>query len=209
MIGIAAGSSAASPIAISPSGRPHRRRRLPRTRPERPRGLERNVVVTVRDWSNEKVYMHDLSSTDRRDPTVNGYGKIYGAPELSTDDFPILDPVANESRRASTYRCATPIRRRRPRRRRWRRRRTGARERIWDSQANAHNPMFDQHGRVWYTARIRGPENPAFCREGSDHPSAKLFPEGENRPAPRGLRPGDGEYTFIDTCFSTHHLQFA
>ena len=23
---------------------------------------------------------------------MNGYGKLYGAPELSTDDFPILDP---------------------------------------------------------------------------------------------------------------------
>ena len=37
--------------------------------------------------------MHDLSGTDRRNPTVNGYGTLYGAPELSTDDFPILDPV--------------------------------------------------------------------------------------------------------------------
>ncbi len=36
--------------------------------------------------------MHDLSGTDKRKPTVNGYGKLYGAPELSTDDFPILDP---------------------------------------------------------------------------------------------------------------------
>src|SRR5690606_7328041 len=68
---------------------------LPHAQPERPSGIERNVVATVRDWADEKVYMHDLSSTDRRDPTVNAYGRIYGAPELSTDDFPILDPVAN------------------------------------------------------------------------------------------------------------------
>ena len=49
-------------------------------------------------------------------------------------------------------------------------------ERIWDSQVNSHNPMIDQDGRVWYTARVRGPATPAFCREGSNHPSAKLFP---------------------------------
>ena len=36
--------------------------------------------------------------------------------------------------------------------------------------------MLDQDGRVWYTARIRGPENPEFCKEGSEHPSAMLFP---------------------------------
>ncbi|RLA36860.1 MAG: carboxypeptidase regulatory-like domain-containing protein, partial [Gammaproteobacteria bacterium] len=68
---------------------------LPAHVPERPSGVERNVVATVRDWSEPQYYMHDLSGTDRRDPTVNGYGKIYGAPELSTDEMPILDPVAN------------------------------------------------------------------------------------------------------------------
>ena len=39
--------------------------------------------------------MHDLSGTDRRSPTVNAYGPLYGAPELSTDEFPILDPRTN------------------------------------------------------------------------------------------------------------------
>ena len=68
---------------------------LPAHKPARPTGAERNVVATVRDWSDPKYYMHDLSGTDRRNPTVNGYGRIYGAPELSTDEMPILDPVAN------------------------------------------------------------------------------------------------------------------
>src|SRR5690606_4426505 len=58
---------------------------LPFADPDRPQGMERNVVITVRDWSNPKAYMHDLSGTDRRNPTVNAYGPLYGAPELSTD----------------------------------------------------------------------------------------------------------------------------
>ena len=70
---------------------------LPASTPERPTGQERNVVATVRDWSNPKAYMHDLSGTDRRNPTVNGYGRLYGAPELSTDEFPILYPKTNAS----------------------------------------------------------------------------------------------------------------
>jgi hypothetical protein len=181
---------------------------VPATQPARPSGIERNIVATVRDWADEKSYLHDLISTDRRDPTVNGYGLIYGAPELSTDNFPILDPETNT---ATTFLApvrdsdtpttnSTPPVQASPY---W------GDEAIWDSKANAHNPMFDRDGRVWYTARIRGANNPNFCREGSEHPSARLTP---NERAGRHLavyEPETGEYTFIDTCFSTHHLQFA
>ena len=181
---------------------------LPRARPSRPRGIERNVVVTIRDWSTEKAYMHDLSSTDRRNPTVNGYGKIYGAPELSTDEFPILDPVADTATsfhapvrdRDTPSTADTPPLQPSPY---W------DDESIWNSRANAHNSMLDHLGRVWYTARIRAPGNPAFCRRGSDHPSAKLFPLERSSRHLALYEPESGDYTFIDTCFSTHHLQFA
>src|SRR5262249_28171631 len=43
---------------------------LPSGTPERPKGVERNIVVTVRDWSDPKSYLHDLITTDRRKPTV-------------------------------------------------------------------------------------------------------------------------------------------
>jgi hypothetical protein len=45
---------------------------LPRETPKRPQGVERNIVVTTWDWSDEKHYLHDLISTDKRNPTVNG-----------------------------------------------------------------------------------------------------------------------------------------
>lgn len=181
---------------------------IPSQKPERPQGLERNLVVTVRDWSEPQVYMHDLSGTDRRNPTVNGYGLIYGAPELSTDDVPILDPVKN----SATYYTApvrdedtptthsdavfapSPY---------W------GDEAIWDSHANIHNPMLDQDGRVWFTARVRGPATPDFCRQGSEHPSAALFPTERTSRNLAVLDPETNEYSFVDTCFSTHHLQFA
>jgi hypothetical protein len=35
---------------------------------------------------------------------------------------------------------------------------------------------MDEKGRVWFTAKLRPDENPAFCKQGSDHPSAKLAP---------------------------------
>src|SRR5438093_1554733 len=65
---------------------------LPFAKPERPQGIERNVVLTLWDWSTPIGYMHDLISTDRRKPTINAKGKLYGAPEESTDLFPVLDP---------------------------------------------------------------------------------------------------------------------
>ena len=181
---------------------------LPTFIPERPQGIERNIVATVRDWADPKSYLHDLTSTDRRNPTLNGYGPIYGSPELSTDYFPILDPMSNA---ASTFKApvrdadtpttkSAPVVQPSPY---W------GDERIWDSQANSHNPMLDQTGRVWYTARIRGPDNPSFCRENSDHPSAKAFPTTRTGRNLAVRDPETGKYTFVDTCYSTHHLQFA
>jgi hypothetical protein len=181
---------------------------LPASAPPRPAGAERNVVATVRDWSDAKAYMHDLSGTDRRNPTVNANGKLYGAPELSTDNFPILDPVRNV---ATTFKAPVrdantptthddPLAAPSPY---W------GDEAIWDSKANAHNPMLDHAGRVWYTARIRAPANPDFCKRGSKHPSAKLFPTEQAGRHLAVFDPKTQNYTFVDTCFSTHHLQFA
>ena len=33
---------------------------LPFAKPPRPQGVERNIVVTLRDWMTEKHYLHDL-----------------------------------------------------------------------------------------------------------------------------------------------------
>ena len=181
---------------------------LPHTDPDRPNGMEQNLVLTVRDWSDPKVYLHDLSGTDRRNPTVNAYGPVYGAPELSTDEFPILDPVNNTAtsftapvRDEETPSAAdNPVIAPSPY---W------GDEILWESQANAHNPMLDQDGRVWYTARIRARDNPDFCKEGSDHPSAQLYPTERAGRQLSVYDPQTEEYTFVDTCFSTHHLQFS
>ena len=82
---------------------------LPKQRPPRPQGIERNIVITSWEWSTPDKYLHDLISSDRRNPTVNAYGPLYGSPEYSTDNMPILDPKTNKvtfSRcRSQTPRC--------------------------------------------------------------------------------------------------------
>src|SRR4029434_3455567 len=65
---------------------------LPKNKPPRPSGVERNVVVTTWDWSTPDKYLHDLISSDRRKPTVNANGPLYGAPEYLTDNMPRRDP---------------------------------------------------------------------------------------------------------------------
>jgi hypothetical protein len=180
---------------------------LPKSKPTRPQGVERNVVITLWDWSNPKAYLHDEISTDKRDPTVNANGPLYGATELSTDFVPVLDPVLHKAteikhpvRDPKTPSAKTDPMKPSPY---W-----GA-EPIWDSQSNQHNPMMDEKARVWFTARVRPPENPAFCKKGSDHPAAKVFPL---QSAGRHLSmydPKSKKFTLISTCFSTHHLVFA
>src|SRR3981081_4891185 len=72
-------------------------RELPAAKPERPQGIERNAVITVWDWSNPKAYLHDAAASDKRNPTVNANGLIFGATESSTDEVPVFDPKTNKA----------------------------------------------------------------------------------------------------------------
>ena len=175
--------------------------------PPRPSGVERNIVISQWDWADPKAYLHDEVSTDKRDPTVNSGGKIYGALEASADYLPVLDPVRHASsevpvpvRDPDTPVASGPPMMSSPY---W------GDESIWDSRANVHNPMLDHRARVWITSRVRGFQNPAFCREGSDHPSAQLFPTTRTGRNLAMFDPVTEEFSLISTCFSTHHLMFA
>jgi len=180
---------------------------VPSQAPQRPQGVERNVVITQWDWADPKVYLHDLVSTDRRNPTLNANGKLYGALELSADYLPVLDPAThttskiqltvrdpNTARTSANMPATSPY---------WND------EVIWTSRNNVHNPMFDHKGRVWITSAVRPGANPDFCKEGSTHPSAKVYPVAN---AGRHLAiydPKTEKITHISTCFGTHHLMFA
>ncbi len=181
---------------------------VPETKPQRPQGVERNIVATVRDWLDDKHYLHDLSGTDRRKPTVNGYGPWYGAPELSTDNMPIFDPKTNTAtvHRLPVRDADTPSEDRTAPAQPsayW------GNERIWDSKANVHNPMLDDKGLVWLAARVRADKQSGFLQAGL---GSSVREVDANDSAGRHLSvfdPKTKEYKFVDTCFSTHHLQFA
>ena len=176
--------------------------------PPRPSGIERNVVITQWDWADPKAYLHDVVSTDRRNPTLNPFGAMYGALELSADYLPVLEPRTNtigrvpltvrdpatasasnqDSDQPSPYWGTEPI---------------------WTSKNNVHNPMMDARGRVWITSAVRPPDNPDWCKAGSSHPSAQRLPVQRSSRHLAVYDPATKKLTHISTCFSTHHLMFA
>ena len=175
--------------------------------PPRPQGVERNVVITMWDWADPKSYLHDVVSTDRRKPTVNANGLLYGALELSSDYTPVLNPNTHTIDRIPlTVRDANtpPTNPKMPAPSPY-----WGEEVIWTSKNNVHNPMLDEKGRLWLTSAVRPPDNPDFCKAGSTHPSAKLFPVNTASRHLQMYDPQSKKLTHISTCFATHHLMFA
>lgn len=178
--------------------------------PPRPQGLERNVVLTMWEWGGATGYIHDEVATDKRDPSVNANGPIYGV-GFANDKLVWVDPATNEVRdivipvrdvpgegdfrsyidqdnlEPSIY---------------W------EDELIWNNPGNPHNPMMDSQGRVWMTHQIRGPSNPDWCKQGSSNPYAQHYPLNRAARHIAFYDPADEEVELIDTCFNTHHLQF-
>ncbi len=180
---------------------------LPFDKPVRPQGVERNAVYTMWDWSSPKYYLHDEISTDKRNPTINANGLIWGSPEESTDLVPILDPKTHTATQIrmpfldpKTH-SSTDL----PRGQSayW------GNEPIWDGHTSIHNLNWDQKGNMWFAARIRQDANPDFCKEGSDHPSAKVFPVNSSTRQLTMYDTKTKQWNLINTCFSTHHLYFA
>ena len=58
--------------------------------------------MTTWDWLDDKHYLHDLIASDRRFPTVNAYGPVYGSTEFSVDVIPILDPKTHTAKNFQT-----------------------------------------------------------------------------------------------------------
>ena len=185
---------------------------LPFAKPERPQGVERNIVITEWDWSAPDKYLHDLISSDKRNPTVNAYGPLYGSTEYATDHEPVLDPKTNKVSYVTPPEGAdvpeafgpghAAIEKPLAASAYW------GMQQIWDTKFDNHNDMMDAKGNVWMTGTNHAPGTPAFCRKGSDNPYAKAAPLDSNERQLAMYDPKAKKFTFIDTCFGTHHLQF-
>ncbi len=189
--------------------------------PPRPSGIERNFVITQWGWGDAFTYAHDEVATDKRDPTRNAGGPIYGV-DIGNDHILKLNPKTHEVESVpvptlggfdtswcdQTYK---PL--------------TGGEPLAYGfaslgcplqpgitgfagkyrNPANPHNPMMDADGKIWITTQVRrewGEDAPSFCREA---------PEIGSQYHHRQLGyydPKTEAFELIDTCYGTHHLQF-
>src|SRR5712692_7943773 len=178
--------------------------------PPRPKGIERNLVVTLWDVGDDHSFMHDEISTDKNHPTVNANGRIY-AVSAGHGQLVVLDP--NEH---STFSLDIPTREaqekvpsRFPAPNRpslhW------GNEHLWANPpydpADPHNPMIDSKGRVWMTSKIRSNKDPFWCSDATNK-FADWFPLRSSGRQAAFYDRRTQEFTLIDTCYSTHHLQF-
>ena len=154
-------------------------------------------------------YLHDEISTDRRNPTLNANGLIYGSPEASSDFIPWLDPVDNKAGLIKTeWRDAkTPTTKSRAACSRqspyW------GTEAIWDSHTDIHNPMDGREG-----PRLADGAHSSECeRRRSARRDRIIRPRRCSRWTSRAVSSRSTirqtkKATMIDLCFTTHHLQF-
>ena len=186
-------------------------------RPPRPDGMEQNLVVTLWDWGTDSSFIHDEITTDKRNPTVNGGGPVYGV-SAGHGSLTIVDPVEN-----SAVELPIPVRPADP---------NSVPSRfpqeqlqpsyywgdqlLWgrggpdgnENSSDPHNPMMDQDGRVWMTSTVRARPNPDWCREGSDNKYAEYFPLNQSGRQASYYDPETESFVLVDTCYGTHHLQF-
>jgi hypothetical protein len=175
--------------------------------PPRPQGVERNLVLSLWEWGGPTAYVHDEIATDKRNPTINADGKVYGV-DIANDKMLWVDvrehtagemPVPILAKGAPSFFpeknvLPSPY---------W------GDDVLWSNPANPHNPMMDHRGRVWMTSQVRGVANPDYCTSGANNPYAKNFPLARSTRQAALYDPRTEKMVPVDTCFSTHHLQFA
>ena len=182
--------------------------------PPRPQGVERNVVITQWDVSNDKAFIHDVSASDRRNPTVNANGLVWGLEQFSADTLDYLDPNT-----ATWGRLKVPTRDKNmkpiwgvippkpdpsgadaPM--------TWGDEEVRPAAMRLHNTTIDGNGDIWLTGRFRKPEDqPAFCTDPSN-PYAKMRPYPKNPDLEiMKYSPKTKKFEMVDTCFSGNHIE--
>jgi hypothetical protein len=173
----------------------------PKEAPPRPTGVERNVVLTLRDWGAPDQYMHDSAASDIRDPHINAKGDVYAVSQ--TDDTLVwLAPGTNEVGlmkvpSKAPFAAPNPGNLSSPY---W------GDQQVWQYASEPRSSAIDNKGRLWFSARIRGREQqPSFCTNGSANKYAQYYPMPNGNKQIGFYDPETRQITGIDTCFTTDH----
>jgi hypothetical protein len=154
--------------------------------PPRPIGIERNVVVSLWDWGGGR-FIHDSSSSDKRNPSVGANGPVYGV-ETTSARVISLDPTTGKTKEFRLNNLKGEP----------------------DYTLINHTSTIDGKGRLWMsTIRPSGVEDP-FCTDPSLSPFAKYYPHPVKGGHTVGVfDPKTGKTELVPVCFMSHHLNFA
>jgi hypothetical protein len=180
--------------------------------PPRPSGVERNLVLTMWDVGRPVTFLHDTYATDKRNPTVNAYGPVYGG-DYNEGILTVLDPVKNtaqavqipilDDRKNMTHSANITANSMEHPSLYW------GDEIIYDEIQRTEVKNVDPKGRLWMMTSFRANDNqPAWCKAGSGNKFAENFPILSSQRQIAVYDPKTKKFTYIDTCFSTHHAAY-
>jgi len=156
--------------------------------PPRPAGVERNLVISVWDWTDGSMFVHDVTTTDKRNPSINAYKPVYGSATLYQST---LDPVTAVAEQQKV---------------------PGANRGL-----GTHTPTMDQKGRVWHAGGSHSAGKIDFCGGKSTNKFAQYFPLNDRYRGGGPVEeshvisvydPATKKFTTIPVCFSSQHLAF-
>jgi hypothetical protein len=159
---------------------------LPPKAPPRPTGVERNLVITLWDVGSGH-YIHDEVASDRRDPTVNAHGIIYGI-ESNVGKLTIFNPSTMTSKEVDLP---------------------------GGDNSYPHSVMMDGKGRAWvadfgtlFQLGLKPAPRPRYCSDGSVNKYANYFAY----PGPEAklymYDSAANRLTTIPACAKAQHLWF-
>ena len=170
-------------------------------------------MVSQWDWGNHDSFFHDVTSTDKRNPTLYANGKVYGADRTGGGLLWVLDPVKNtveelhvQPRNSKGFSDKVDYYHDRESPDAW--------------MASPHNPMLDEQGRVWMTEPVRPPgaeNNPKWSAStiamDTTDPAAHDVAAKALLARNHGMQLGyydtkTNKFVGVDTSYNTHHLQF-
>lgn len=177
----------------------------PADAPPRPRGVERNLVISLWDWGSEIDARTDMAASDIRDGGVNANGPVFGVAEM-TDSLTILDPLTNRASVVTVPSMASPVVQgfnasptRSPH----------YGESVWARRADVRSSAIDAQGRVWMASRLRDRDDqPDFCSSSTNRFGA-YYPLDSSSRQVSVYDPRRETFEQIDTCFSADHNQMS
>ncbi|MBM3770906.1 MAG: carboxypeptidase regulatory-like domain-containing protein [Acidimicrobiia bacterium] len=177
----------------------------PKNPPPRPKGVERNLVVTTWDWGNPTDGRSDAAAADLRNPSANANGPVFGVTQM-VDSLNMLDPVEHRATKIPIPVTAPPL--------------VSAfnaapnpspywGENVWKRVGDPRSVGMDAKGRVWFTMRNRAADQqPAYCTGGGGNKFGRHYPLKQSNKQVAVYDPKTKKFEQIDTCFNVDHNEF-